>query len=283
MQFTKAMTTVDGSVVALDSEDRTALHPKYGTPSYGALIEIPLSSEQRDLLLAIQDRETLHEDVHRSTRSSIDQLGLFGGDSGTTSIEVGPLSAIVHTRVTLVDRDPQNLVLNVLRDLVDGGKTKYMRLLLAPAESKRGERGLSLITDHEIRYDHSQITPEILKKLWLGAPGREMILPFQIRQPMRSTAKKGDFFIGEMNAMDPQHPSSEHLWILRRWVRNSSWGKTSLRHGDAVGFDPYRSVGVRQGEFFATEKSVKTAGLQVVAEQYELDFANSNGDQHKGA
>jgi hypothetical protein len=174
-------------------------------------------------------------------------------------------------------------VLGVLRDLVDGGRAKYMRLLLAPAESKRGERGLPLITDHEIRYDHSQITPEMLQQLWLGAPGRDLIKPYQIRTPMRPIVKRGEFFIGEMNAMDPEHPSSEHLWILRRWVRNTAWGKTGLRHGDAVGFDPYRSVGVRQGEFFCTDKSVKTAGLQIVAEQYELDFGHSNGNQHKGS
>lgn len=259
------------------------LHPKYGTPSYGATIEVPLSAAQRDLLLALQDRDSLFRDVHRSTRSSIDQLGLFGGDSSSTTINIEQKFATVKTLMTLVDGDPQNHVLAVLRDLVAGGQAKYLRLLIAPPESKRVEHGLPLLPSHEIYYDHSAITSEMLRNLWLGAPGRETIAPAKRRRPLRDTVSKGEFFIGEMNAMDPDHPSREYLWILRRWVRNLQRDKTALRHGDAVGFDPYRSVGIRQGEFFCTEGSVKTADLQIIAEQYELDFAHSNGGQHKGA
>lgn len=284
MDLTKAMTTADGCIVELDDEQDAQPHPKYKLPSYRAVVEIALQPAQKELLQVLLQRSGL-EEVHRGTRSSIDQLGLFGCDSASTTVHVEGEKAVVETRVTLVDPHPQNKVLEALRSILNTRKAQYCRLLLTPAESKHGERSLPIIPDREVWYDHSLLTREQLERLWLGGPGREIILPAKRERPMPQTVRKGQFFIGEVVAMDPDHPSKEHLWVLKRRVRQGAWqNRTRLRHGDACGFDPHRSTGIRQGEFFMTGGTpLSTKDLIMIAEQFELDYENSNGgSQHAG-
>ncbi len=284
MNFLKAMTTADGCIVELDPPSKAAPHPKYNLPSYRAVVEIALRPAQRDLLGALLDRSGM-EEVHRSTRSSVDQLGLFGCDSSSTSVRMEGDKAIVETRIALVDPHPQNRVLDALRAVVHTQKAKYCRLLLTPAESKHGERALPLVPGREVWYDHAALPQSELERLWLGGPGREIILPAKRERELPKTLPKGAFFIGEVHAMDPDHPSAEHLWVLKRRVRQGAWdNRTSIRHGDACGFDPHRSTGIRQGEFFVTgRKRVTTNDLLMIAEQFELDYENSNGElQHSG-
>jgi hypothetical protein len=283
VDLSKAMTTADGCIVELDGEQDAQPHPKYKLPSYRAVIEIALRGPQKELLQELLRRGGL-EEVHRSTRSSVDQLGLFGCDSASTTVRVDGDKAIVETRIAMVDRDPRNKLLAALRAVVHTKRAQYCRLLLTPAESKHGERSLPILPDREVWYDHDQLTQESLEALWLGAPGRQTILPAKRERPMPATIRKGQFFIGEVHAMDPDHSSKEHLWVLKRRVRQGAWNKrTSLRHGDACGFDPHRSTGIRQGEFFLTGgPPLKTDDLIMIAEQFELDYENSNGTQHTG-
>lgn len=283
MNFSKAMTTADGCIVDLAQESDATTHPKYGMPAYRAVIEVPLLPAQQELCEALLARSGLRE-IHRSTRSSIDQLGLFGCTSGSTKIQVHDGVARIHTLITLVDLHPRNKVLAALRAVVDTNKAQYCRLLLTPDESKHGERSLPIEIDREIWYDHDALTQAQLENLWLGAPGRETILPAKRERSMRRKMKPGQFLIGEMEAMDPEHPSKEHLWVLKRRVRCTHWkNRTNIRHGEACGFDPHRSTGVRQGEFFHIgKKALSTRDLFMVADQFELDYDNSHGAQHSG-
>ncbi len=284
MDLTKAMTTADGCIVELGDEQDAQPHPKYKLPSYRAVIEIALRPQQKDLLQILLQRSGL-EEIHRGTRSSIDQLGLFGCDSKSTTVHIEGDKAIVETRVTLVDHDRQNKVLDALRAVMHTQKAQYCRLLLTPSESKRGERALPLVPGREVWYDHAALPQSELERLWLGGPGREIILPAKRERPMPKTVSQGDFFIGEVHAMDPDHPSTEHLWVLKRRVRQGAWSnRTRIHHGDACGFDPHRSTGIRQGEFFVTGgHKVSTDNLLMIAEQFELDYENSNGgSQHVG-
>ncbi len=277
------MTTADGYVIELDDVSAAAPHPKYGVPSYGALIRVPLLPAQRELFRALHDRSGIAE-IHRSTRSSVDQLSLFGGDSASTQMFLDGDDAMVKTRIALLDPHPQNKILDALRAVVHTQKAQYLRLLLAPKESKHGERGLPVGSEHEIWYDYEQLPQSVLERLWLGGPGRELIQHAKRKRPMRTHLTKGDFLLAEMNAMDPEHPSREHLWVLKRKVRGAAWkDKTHLRHGDACGFDPHRSTGNRQGEYFYMgDAPLSTERLQMIAEEHELDFENSNGSQLTG-
>jgi hypothetical protein len=204
------------------------------------VIEIPLLRAQQELCEALLARSGLRE-IHRCTRSSIDQLGIFGCASGSTKMQVRDGVARIETLITLVDRHPKNKILSALRSVVETKKAQYCRLLLTPDESKRGERSLPIETNKEIWYDHNALTLERLKDLWLGAPGRETIFPAKRERHMRRKMKPGQFLLGEMEAMDSDHPSKEHLWVLKRRVRRTHWkNRTNIRHGEACGFDPHR-------------------------------------------
>jgi hypothetical protein len=162
-----------------------------------------------------------------------------------------------------------------LLERMKNNRDEFLRLL---------DYSKSLIHNKEIWYDHNALTLERLKDLWLGAPGRETIFPAKRERHMRRKMKPGQFLLGEMEAMDSDHPSKEHLWVLKRRVRRTHWkNRTNIRHGEACGFDPHRSIGARQGEFFHIgEKPISTNELMMIADQFELDYDNVNGDQHKG-
>ena len=286
LDFTKAISTPDGVITNMSEKPEKNPHPVYGTEAFAARIEFDLKGRQREMFVELLNRQSKYTEMHRSTRSNIDQLKLFGGEYSTTSFNKpaasGPIE--METLLTCIDAKQDNRVLTTLQRLVAAQqRPQYSRLLLAPRESWKGERLIKL-TNEEVIYDHSAISEQLLESIWLGKiPGREAIKPFMNKQKRPDILTPQQFLISEVEAMTPGDITSQYFWTICRRLRDVNGQKVEVRHGDAVVFDPRRSIGLRQVEVMNCDNtSIITHGLQIKVNMYDTNFHESQIDQMSG-
>jgi hypothetical protein len=275
-----AIVTRDGEIVRIGNHIQQ--HPVYKTPAIEIDVYYPLSYIQKGVfdVLYLRDTEELRQ-VHRGTRSSIDQLSIFGGEFSTTEFSGQDAGGVyMTTLVTGVNGQKSERMLATLKKLIkEGLRPKFGRLLLAPEESYCDQKMIP-IEQSKLEINITNFNDRALEEIWLGeGSGRSNIEANRKHMLFTDEIKPLEYLLGEVQGMAPNDPHLDKFWVISRMLRDRfTEEKTSVRHGDAVIFDPYRSKGIRQIEVYNTDehKIYKPSELDIKVKMFKCNFQHSS-------